>query len=78
MSNGVAVHLAGGAQVRNVFWQVAGLATLGTTSRFEGIILSKTMIAMRTGATINGRLYVQTAVTLETNVVTQPVVARHE
>lgn len=78
VSNAVAVHLAGGAQAKNVFWQVAGLATLGTTSRFEGIILSKTMIAVRTGATVNGRLYAQTAVTLEMNVVTQPVVTRHE
>ena len=72
MSNGVAVHLAGGAQVRNVFWQVAGLATLGTTSRFEGIILSKTMIAMQTGASINGRLLSQTAVTLQMNKVKKP------
>jgi ice-binding like protein len=71
-SNGVAVHLAGGAQAKNIFWQLAGLATFGTTSHVEGIILSKTMIAMQTGASINGRLYAQTAVTLEMNVVTQP------
>jgi hypothetical protein len=72
VSNGVAVHLAGGAQAKNVFWQVAGLATFGTTSHVEGIILSKTMIAMQTGASINGRLYAQTAVTLQMNAVTQP------
>lgn len=72
LSNGIAVHLAGGAQARNIFWQVAGLATLGTTSHFEGIILSKTMIAMQTGASINGRLFAQTAVTLQMNAVTQP------
>jgi hypothetical protein len=30
------------------------------------------MIAMQTGASINGRLYAQTAVTLQMNVVTQP------
>jgi hypothetical protein len=72
VSNGVAVHLSGGAQAKNIFWQVAGLATLGTTSQFEGIILSKTMIALQTGATVNGRLYAQTAVTLQMNAVTQP------
>jgi hypothetical protein len=72
VSNGVSVHLAGGAQAKNIFWQVAGLATFGTTSHVEGIILSKTMIAMQTGATINGRLYAQTAVTLQMNGVTQP------
>jgi hypothetical protein len=71
-SNGVAIHLKGGAQARNVFWQVAGLVTLGTTAHFEGIILSKTLIAMKTGASIDGRLYSQTAVTLEMNKVTRP------
>jgi hypothetical protein len=72
LGNGAAVHLTGGAQAKNVFWQLAGLATLGTTSHFEGIILSKTMIAMQTGASINGRLYAQTAVTLQMNAVTKP------
>lgn len=78
VSNAVAVHLTGGAQAKNIFWQVAGLATLGTTSQFEGILLSKTLIAVQTHASVNGRLYAQTAVTLEMNVVTQPVVTRHE
>jgi hypothetical protein len=72
VSNGIAVHLAGGAQAKNIFWQVAGLAIFGTTSHVEGIVLSKTMIAMQTGATINGRLYAQTAVTLQMNAVKQP------
>lgn len=72
VSNGVAVHLSGGAQARNIFWQVAGLATLGTTSHVEGILLSKTLIAMQTGASINGRLFSQTAVTLQMNTVTKP------
>jgi hypothetical protein len=72
VANGVAIHLAGGAQAKNIFWQVAGLASFGTTSHIEGIILSKTMIAMQTGASINGRLYAQTAVTLQMNTVTQP------
>ncbi len=71
LSNGIAVHLSGGAQAKNIFWQVAGLATLGTTSHFEGILLSKTLIAMQTGASINGRLFSQTAVTLQKNVVTK-------
>jgi Ice-binding-like len=72
VANGVTIHLAGGAQAKNIFWQVAGLATFGTTSHIEGIVLSKTMIAMQTGASINGRLYAQTAVTLQMNAVTQP------
>jgi hypothetical protein len=71
-SNGVTVHLKGGAQAKNVFWQVAGLTTLGTTSQFEGIILCKTLIALKTHGSVNGRLFSQTAVTLEMNKVTQP------
>ena len=59
------VLLTNGAQAKNVFWQVAGAVTLGTTSEFEGTILTKTMIAMNTGASINGRLLAQTAVTLQ-------------
>ena len=66
------VILTRGALAKNVFWQVGGVATLGTTSVFEGILLSKTMIAANTGARINGRLFAQTAVTLQKNVVTQP------
>jgi hypothetical protein len=71
-SNGVTIHLKGGAQAKNVFWQVAGLSMLGTTSNFEGILLCKTLIVVQTHATVNGRLFSQTAVTLQMNKVTQP------
>ncbi len=67
------VILAGDVQAKNVFWQVAGSVAIGTTAHFEGTILSHTMIAMKTGATINGRLLAQTAVTLQSNTVTAPV-----
>jgi ice-binding like protein/uncharacterized protein DUF4082 len=70
------VTLAGGAQASNIFWQVAGAVTIGTTAHFEGIILGKTMIAVNTGASVNGRLLAQTAVTLQMNAVTQPAVAQ--
>jgi hypothetical protein len=65
-----AIVLTGGAQAKNIFWQVSGQALLGTTSHFEGTILSKTLIAMNTGASINGKLLAQTAVTLQKSVVT--------
>lgn len=58
------VLLAGGALASNVFWQVAGTVTVGTSAHIEGEVLSKTNIAMRTGSTINGRLLAQTAVTI--------------
>jgi hypothetical protein len=72
MSSAVKIILAGGAQAKNIFWQVSGAVTLGTTSHFEGIILGKTGINLQTGASINGRLLAQTAVTLQMSTVTQP------
>jgi hypothetical protein len=67
------VNLSGGAQANNIFWQVAGQTTLGTTSQFKGIILDQTAIVMQTGATLDGRALAQTAVTLDANAVTAPV-----
>jgi hypothetical protein len=72
MSSAVKITLAGGAMAKNIFWQTADAVTLGTTSHFEGIILGQTGINLTTGATINGRLLAQTAVTLQKNTVTQP------
>ena len=66
------VTLVGGALPKNIFWQVAGAVTIGTTAHFEGVVLAKTMIAVNTGASVNGRLLAQTAVTLQMNAVTQP------
>jgi Ice-binding-like len=66
------VNLTGGAQAKNVFWQVAGGVAIGTTAHFAGTILAQTAIAMNTGASINGRLLAQTAVTLQKNTVTRP------
>jgi hypothetical protein len=66
------VTLSGGAQAKNVFWQIAGQATLGANSHFEGIILSKTAITLQTGATMNGRALAQTQVALQQATITQP------
>jgi hypothetical protein len=71
-ANAVRVTLAGGALAKNIFWQVAGAVTLGTNSHFEGIVLGKTLIAVNTGTSVNGRLLAQTAVTLQKNTITQP------
>jgi hypothetical protein len=72
VGNGAIVTLSGGAQPKNIFWQVASQATLGTTANVKGIILSQTLISMNTGATLNGRALAQTAVTLDANAVTKP------
>ncbi len=72
MSNGTHVNLAGGAVAKNVFWQVSGSVDLGTTTKFEGVILTQTSIALGTGASVEGRLMAQTAVTLDSTTVVQP------
>ena len=65
ISSGKQVILQGGASAKNIFWQVAGQATLGTTSVFNGTILGATAIVARTGARLNGKALAQTAVTLD-------------
>lgn len=72
VGNGAMVTLSGGCQAMNIFWQVAGQATLGTTSSFQGIILCQTAIVLNTGATLNGRALAQTAVTLDSDMVIEP------
>jgi len=72
MSSGARVRLSGGALAKNVFWQVSGLADLGTTAHLEGAVLSSTSITLRTGATVNGRLLAQTAVNVDGSTVVEP------
>ena len=72
MSTSVNVTLTGGAKAENIFWQIAGEASFGATSHFEGIILSMTGITFQTGASFNGRALAQTAVILDGNTVVEP------
>jgi hypothetical protein len=67
------VVLAGGAQAKNVFWQVSSSATLGTNSVFQGTIMSLQSITLDTGATLIGRaLAINGAVTMDSNTITAP------
>jgi len=66
------VILSGGAQAKNIFWQVAGNVTMGTGSHFEGIILTQSQIAMDTNSSINGRLLAQTRIDIDQSTVTNP------
>ena len=66
------IVLQGGARADNVMWAVAGASTFGAGSRFQGNILGATSAAFVTGSTINGRVLVQTAVTLQMTTVTSP------
>jgi hypothetical protein len=65
------IILGGTAKAKNIFWQVAGGATLNGTAHMEGVILSATTITLPAGSSANSRLLAQTAVTLG-GTVTQP------
>ena len=70
---GSQVILTGGAQAKNIIWQVGTSATLGTNSAFEGTILANQSITLNTGAQMTGRAMAQVgAVTLDTNAVVIP------
>jgi len=66
------VTLTGDALAKNIFWVVAGQATFGARSHFEGVLLSQTAITLETGATMNGRALAQTQVALQQATITQP------
>lgn len=72
VNNSAIIHLIGGAQAKHIYWIVAGQATLGTNVNFSGNILSKTLVSVNTGSTVTGRLFAQTAVTLNANTIVFP------
>jgi ice-binding like protein/Big-like domain-containing protein len=72
-SGSTQVILAGGAQAKNVFWQVSSEATLGTNSTFQGTIMALKSITLDTGASLNGRALARNAeVALDANPITAP------
>ncbi len=72
MSANKQIILAGGAQAKNIFWQVAGQVNILAGAHFEGIILCKTAVTLGTLASMNGRIYAQSMVALDNNAVTNP------
>ena len=65
VADGAQITLSGGAQASNIFWQVAGQVTIGTTAVMKGIILSQTAIVLNTGATLDGMALAQSAVSMD-------------
>ncbi|MDA3926606.1 MAG: ice-binding family protein [Kiritimatiellae bacterium] len=53
------VILTGGAQAKNIFWQVGSSATLGTSSVFKGTIMAYASISMNASSILDGRALVQ-------------------
>ncbi len=57
----VHVILAGGAQPRNIFWQVGTSAVIGTFAVFKGTILADQSITMNTSSSMDGKALASTA-----------------
>lgn len=72
LSSATKIILSGGAQAKNVFWQVGGKVTIETNAQFVGIILCKTAVTLQTNASLNGRVLAQTLIALDNNAVTAP------
>ncbi len=69
------VILAGGAQAKNITWQVGSSATIGNGTSFKGNILALTSITMNTGSSIEGKLLARngSVVLSGTNIINSPV-----
>jgi hypothetical protein len=72
LSSAKMVILSGGAQAKNIFWQVAGRVTIHANAHFEGIIFAKTGITLQTSASLHGRALAQSLVAIDNNAITAP------
>jgi hypothetical protein len=68
------VILAGGAQAKNVFWQVASSATIGDYTSFKGNVLAYQTITMNAYSQAEGRMLARNgSVTMtSTNIINKP------
>lgn len=72
LSSGAAITLSGGLLPENIVWAVADSVTLATTSSFQGTLLAKTQVSVRTNGSVGGRILAQTAVVLQKATVVAP------
>jgi hypothetical protein len=73
ITSGRHVILIGGAQAKNVFWQVGSSATLASIPAFKGNILAQTSITLNTGVRLNDRALARIGeVSLDTCTVAAP------
>jgi hypothetical protein len=61
----IKVILMGGVQAKNIFWQVAGIASVGAGGQMQGVLLVKKDVVFVTGSYLNGRVLTQTACALQ-------------
>ncbi|WP_158859254.1 Ig-like domain-containing protein [Lunatibacter salilacus] len=61
------IILTGGAQAKNIFWQVGSSATIGDNTIFKGNVLAYTSITMNSEAKIEGRMLVLNGAVVMTN-----------
>lgn len=68
------IILSGGAQAKNVYWQVGSSATIGDFTSFKGNILALTSITMNSGATAEGRMLARNGsiIMTSTNTINKP------
>ena len=68
------VILSGGAQAKNIFWQVGSSATIGDYTSFKGNVLALTDITMNAYATAVGRMLARNGavVMTSTNTISKP------
>jgi len=73
-ASGGNVILAGGAQAKNVFWQVSSSATIGDFTHFQGNVLSLSSITMNSGAVADGRMLARngSVIMTSTNIINKP------
>jgi hypothetical protein len=62
--------LTGGAQAKNIFWQVVGNVKIQPSAEFKGNIHCATDVVVETKATVIGNIYAQTAVNLQMATIT--------
>lgn len=71
---GGSIILSGGAQAKNIYWQVSSSATIGDFTQFKGNVLALTSITMNSNAELTGRILCSNGaiVMTSTNIINKP------
>jgi hypothetical protein len=68
------VILTNSAQAENIFWVVAQEVVVQESSHMKGVLLVKTGVTFITNSSLDGRIFAQTAATLQMATITEPIV----